>query len=46
MHRDSGELRHGEGILPSALSKEGQRGRRCFFIIGVGAGKFLGCEGF
>jgi len=29
-------------VSPSALSKEGQRGRRCLFIIGVGAGKYLG----
>jgi len=46
MHRDAGEWRHGEGISPTALSNEGQRGRWCLFIIGVGAGKFLGCEGF
>jgi len=32
--------------FPSARSKEGQRGRRCLFIIRVGAGKFSGCEGF
>jgi len=46
MHRDAREWRRGEGISLSALSKEGQRGRRCLFIIGVGTGKFLGCEGF
>jgi len=46
MHRDAGKWRHGEGIVPSALSKEWQRERKCLFIIGVGAGKFLGCEGF
>jgi len=46
MHRDAGEWSHGEGIFPSALSEEGKRGRKCLFIIGVGAGKFSGCEGF
>jgi len=45
MHRGDGEWRH-VGISPSALSKKGQRGQRCLFITGVGAGKFLGCEGF
>jgi len=35
-----------EPVSPSARSKEGQRGRNCLFIIGVGAGKFSGCEGF
>ena len=29
------------GIHPSILSKGEQRGRRCLFIIGLGAGKFL-----
>jgi len=46
MHRLAGEWRNGEGISPSALLKEWQRERRCLFIIGVGAGKFWGCEGF
>ena len=32
MHRDAGEWRHGGDTAPSAFSKEGQRGRRCFFI--------------
>jgi len=31
-------------VSPSDLSKEGQR--RCHFIYGVGAGKYLGYEGF
>ena len=31
---------------PSVLSKEGKRGRRCLFIIGVGVGKFLWCKEF
>jgi len=42
MHRDAGEWRHGGSISPSALSKVGQWGWRCLFIIGVAAGKFLG----
>ena len=42
MHRDAGTSRHGGGIHPSVLSKEEQRGRRCLFIIGLGAGTFLG----
>jgi len=46
MHRDAGERKHSEGISLSALSKEGQRGRRCVFIIGIGAGKILVCAGF
>ena len=46
MHRDPGEWRHGEGISPSVLSKERQGGRRCLFIISVGAGKFWVCDGF
>jgi len=41
MHRAAG---NGEGISPSALSKKEQWGRRCLFIIGVGAGKFLGAK--
>ena len=41
MHRDAGTSRHGGGIHPSVLSKEEQR-RRCLFIIGLGAGTFLG----
>ena len=40
-HRDAGRWRHGKGIHPSVLSKGEQRGRRCLFIIGLGAGKFL-----
>ena len=46
MNMDAGEWRHGEDIYPSVLSKTRQRGRRCLFIISVGAGKILGCEGF
>jgi len=46
IHRDAGGWRHGEDISHSVLSKEGQRRRRSYFIMGVGAGKFLGCEGF
>ena len=34
-----------QGHFPLCPFKRGQRGRRCLFIIGVGAGKFLGCEG-
>jgi len=34
------------GISQTALSKEGQRARRCLFITGVGAGKILACQGF
>jgi len=34
------------GHFPSALSKQWQRERRYLFIIGVGTGKFWGCEGF
>jgi len=41
MHRDAGKVK---GISPSALSKGGQGGRRCLFIIGAGAGKFLGAK--
>jgi len=44
MQKDTGEWRHDEDISPSALSKEGQRGRRWLFIIGVGAGKFWRCK--
>jgi len=29
MHREVGKWRHGGGIVPSALSKGEQRGRRC-----------------
>ena len=46
MHRDAGRLRHGGGIHPSVLSKWKQRGRSGLIIIGLGAGKVLGCEGF
>jgi len=47
MHRDAGEWRQGEGISPSALSKEGQRWRRCLFIIGVRAiANFLSAKDF
>jgi len=42
MHRDDGRWRHGGDIHPSVLSKEEQRGRRCLFIIGLGAGTFSG----
>jgi len=31
IHSHAGEWRHGGGIVPSALSKSGQRGRRCLF---------------
>ena len=41
MHRDAGRWRHVWGIHPSVLSKGEQRGRRCLFIIGLRAGKFL-----
>jgi len=34
------------GIHPSVLSKGAQRGRRCLFMIGLRAGKFLVGEGF
>jgi len=34
------------GHLSLCPFKRGQRGWRCLFIIGVRAGKFLGCEGF
>jgi len=46
MHRHAGDWRHGEGIFPFALLKEWQWERRGFFIKGVRAGKFWGCEGF
>ena len=42
MHRAAGRWRHGGGIHPSVLSKEEQRRQRCLFIIGLGAGTFLG----
>ena len=32
--------------FPLCLYKRVATGRRCLFIISVGAGKFLGCEGF
>ena len=41
MHSNAGRWRHGGGIQPSVLSKREQRRRRCLFIIGLGAGKFL-----
>jgi len=41
MHKDAGRWRHGGGIHTSVLSKGEQRGRRCLFIIGLGAGKFF-----
>jgi len=34
------------GHFPLCPFKIGRTGRRCLFIIGVGAGKFLGCERF
>jgi len=47
MHRDAGEWRHSEGsISPSVLSKEGQQGRRCLFILDVGVVKFWGAKNF
>ena len=35
MHRDAGEWKHGGGIVPSALSKGEQRGRRCLSHNGI-----------
>jgi len=42
MHVDAEKWEH----LSLCPFKRGQRGWKCLFIVGVGAGKFLGCEGF
>jgi len=34
------------GYFPLCPFKRRAKGWRCLFIIGVGAGKFSGCEGF
>jgi len=42
MHRDAGRWRHGGAFIPLSFQKRSNGGWGAFFIIGLGAGTFLG----